>query len=158
MARRRQTALHSPQWRQFDAAKQDLLDILTTDAGVVRVQRAIQVRREAGGLDPFAEARLDDILEWTQPAMCAEIWYSGKLMTQQYLLVGVAQRVATANRPTHFDRIDDQTAHCVSGNSLLPGDYSVGVAFAATHPEVLNRGTNMLFHLVNLARPATNGL
>jgi len=50
-------------------------------------------------------------------------------------------------RPTHFDRCDDRSAHYVSGNSLSPGDYPVGVAFS--HP----RQENAFFDLVNLPTP-----
>ena len=50
-------------------------------------------------------------------------------------------------RPSHFDRIDDKTAHCVSGQNLSPGDYPVGVAIP--HP----KQPGYFFHLVNLTTP-----
>jgi hypothetical protein len=49
--------------------------------------------------------------------------------------------------PTHFDTIDDRTAHCVSGNTLTPGDYPVGMFF--THP----LATDVQFFLHYLPTP-----
>ena len=66
----------------------------------------------------------------------------------QHLIIGVPQMAEAAMRPTHFDRIDDQTAHCVSGNSLEPGDYPVGRAIPFPHT-----GDNVMFHLINLPTP-----
>jgi hypothetical protein len=64
------------------------------------------------------------------------------------LLVGVPQVAEGANRATHFDRIDDHTAHCASGNSLTPGDYPVGVAIP--HPNATHQ---VMYYLVNLPTP-----
>ena len=97
------------------------------------------------------------------PAMVAEVWGHQQAdptfgvpddwehrqhRTVQHLLIGVPQMVEGAARPTHFDRIDDQTAHCVSGNSLIEGDYPVRVAIP--HPNV---GFDVMFYLINLPTP-----
>ena len=79
--------------------------------------------------------------------MVAEYWYGRRHTTEQHLLVGVPSQAPIATRPSHFDRIDDRTAHCVSGNTLSPGDYPVGVAFPSPRPP------NGFFHLVNLPTP-----
>ena len=52
-----------------------------------------------------------------------------------------------AVRPSYFDRVDDRVAHCVSGQSLAPGDYPVGIAFP--HPTE----DKAFFHIVNLPTP-----
>jgi hypothetical protein len=59
----------------------------------------------------------------------------------------VPSQTEGAPRPSHFDRIDDLTAHCVSGTNLLPGNYPVGVAFP--HP----KEDGAFFRLVNLPTP-----
>src|SRR5262249_10579265 len=97
--------------------------------------------------DPAAEQRLKSLYEWTRPAMVAEIWSGHHNVTIQYLLIDVPQFPEGGVRATHFDHIDDRTAHCVSGNSLTPGDYPVGVAIP--HPE----GRDVIFHLLNLPTP-----
>jgi hypothetical protein len=79
--------------------------------------------------------------------MVAEFWESRHHLGTQHLLVGVPSMGPTAIRPSHFDRIDDHTAHCVSGSNLTSGDYPVGVAIP--HP---NR-QGAVFHLVNLPTP-----
>ena len=65
--------------------------------------------------------------------MAAEIWEDHQHGTVQYLLIGVPQYPERMTRATFFDKIDDTTAHCVSGNSLAPGDYPVGIAIPPTH-------------------------
>jgi hypothetical protein len=71
-------------------------------------------------------------------------------MTVQYLLVGLPQlnMYDGMGKSTHFDRIDENTAHCVTGNSLLAGDYPVRVAIS--HPEP---GVDRMFYLTNLPTP-----
>ena len=93
------------------------------------------------------QSRIADLLELTQPAMVAEFWESRRHLGTQHLLVGVPSMGPRAIRPSHFDRIDDQTAHCVSGSNLSPGDYPVGVAIPHPHKE------GAMFHLVNLPTP-----
>jgi hypothetical protein len=68
----------------------------------------------------------------------------------QYLIIGLPQYndATTPPRATHFDRIDDETAHCVSGNSLEPGDYPVRVAIPHPLP-----GQDTMFYLTNLPTP-----
>ena len=56
---------------------------------------------------------------------------------------------AASTRPSHFDAIDDDVAHCVSGSNLSLGDYPVGAAIP--HPG--SRSENAFFHLVNLPNP-----
>ena len=80
--------------------------------------------------------------------MVAEIWEDRTNSTLQYLLVDVPQ-FPEGELATHFDRIDDATSHCASGNSLAPGDYPVGVAIPITHPQADYRD-NRMFDLINL--------
>src|SRR4029078_5820862 len=86
-----------------------------------------------------AEARLREIADFARPAMAAEVWTHSSFdwehrqhVTVQHLLVDVPQYPEISTKATHFDRIDDKTAHCVSGNNLTPGDYPVGGAIP--HP------------------------
>jgi len=127
-------------------AERELLDILCRDPFLPKVKAALEARLAE---DPESDAavRLQRLLDWTRPAMVAEFWQSRRHLGEQHLLVGVPSQAPMAARPSHFDRIDDQTAHCVSGNSLSPGDYPVGVAF----PHPLQEGA--VFHLVNLPTP-----
>ncbi len=109
-----------------------------------RIATALQTASQRGNLSDPARARLDELLQWTKPAMVAEFWDLGKHGGIQHLLVDVPSQAPGAVRPSHFDRIDDRTAHCVSGNTLEPGDYPVGEFFPHPH-----RNT-AAFHLVNL--------
>jgi len=127
-------------------AEIELLDALAWDELVPEIQEALDARLERTR-DPKTAARLARFRELTQPAMVAEYWQDRQHLGEQHLLVGVPSLAEGAIRPSHFDRIDDRTAHCVSGQTLLPGDYPVGVAFP--HPAI----ETAFFHLVNLPTP-----
>lgn len=131
---------------QGSAAQQELLDLLVRDDYVPRVVAAVR-QRMAPGLDHEATARLETLLEWTRPAMVAEYWQDRHHQGEQHLIVGEPSQAEGAVRPSHFDRIDDSVAHCVSGNTLSPGDYPSGIAFL--HPI----RDDAFFHLVNLPSP-----
>jgi hypothetical protein len=134
-------------WIRQRAAREELMDQLAQDAQVSRVKAALESRM-SDRLEPEAAARLKELLDLTRPAMVAEFWFGRQPTGEQHLFVGVPSQVAGAARPSHFDRIDDRTAHCVSGNSLKAGEtYPVGVAFP--HPAQ----ANAFFHLVNLPTP-----
>jgi hypothetical protein len=129
-----------------DGAAQRLEWLASQDAHLPAVTAAIRARL-AEPLDTELGGRLRQLLELTRPAMVAEYWQGRRNYGQQHLLVGVPSLGPGAKRPSHFDRIDDRTAHCVSGNTLSPGDYPVGVAFP--HPST----ETAFFHLVNLPTP-----
>ena len=98
-------------------------------------------------LDSGDAERLQAVVEFPGRAQKrqAEYWEGQRnLGIQHLLLVGVPSLPAGAQSASHFDRIDDHSAHCLSGSSLCPGDYPVGVAFP--HP----RQPGAFFHLVNL--------
>jgi hypothetical protein len=128
------------------AAQQELLDLLARDEYVSRVSTIVR-RRLAQVSDREVAARLEAVLDWTRPAMVAEYWQGGHHLGEQHLTVGEPSQAEGATRPSHFDRIDERTAHCVSGNTLTPGDYPSGIAFL--HP----LRDDAFFHLVNLPTP-----
>lgn len=136
-----------------EQAMLQLQDALAWDDRVPQIRQALEAALGRAGLTPQATERIRKLLELTRPAMAAECW--GRLSPQmpcrlvgtQWLVVGVPSLGPGAERPSHFDRIDDQTAHCVSGQNLSPGDYPVGVAFP--HP----KQPGYLFQLVNLTSP-----
>lgn len=132
--------------RRSESAERELLDLLARDEYVPKLKRMFE-ERMARGQNADAAARLQSLLDWTKPAMVAEFWQNRKWLGEQHLSIGVPSQSAGAVRPSHFDRIDDHTAHCVSGNSLSPGDYPVGVAFP--HPTT----EDAFFHLINLSTP-----
>lgn len=111
-----------------------------------RTTAALQ-RRLDGPLSPEARRAVAQLIELTHPAMVAEYWANGRHQGEQHLLVGVPSQAPGAARPSHFDRIDDQWAHCVSGNTLSPGLYPSNVA--VPHP----MSEEAFFHLINLPSP-----
>ena len=127
-------------------AERELLDLLARDDYVERVRRMLEARM-SGTLTPVAAARLRAVYDWTRPAMVAEFWQRQQHLGEQHLLVDVPSLAQGAMRASHFDRIDDYVAHCVSGNTLTPGEYPVHVAFP--HPVA----DDAFFHLVNLPTP-----
>jgi hypothetical protein len=131
--------------RVEQVARRELEDLLARDKYVPQVKEVLESRLAAGDLDADATARLNAMLELTFPAMVAEFWQEGRHLNRQDLLVGVPKFYPQG--ASHFDRIDDRVAHCVSGVTLSPGEYPVGVAIP--HP---TRET-ALFHLVNLPTP-----
>lgn len=131
---------------RWSRAQQELLDLLARDAEVPRVAGALRQQLE-GLLDREAAARLDAVLEWTRPALVAEYWQERHHRGEQHLIVGEPSQAEGAVRPSHFDRVDDRVAHCVSGNTLSPGDYPSGVAFL--HPI----RDDAFFCIVNLPTP-----
>lgn len=132
--------------RRSDAAERELLDLLVRDKYVPKLKEML-AERLARGQNHIAAARLQALLDWTKPAMVAEFWQNRKWLGEQHLLVDVPSQSAGAVRPSHFDRIDDHTAHCASGNSLSPGDYPVNIAFP--HPTQ----EDAFFRLINLPTP-----
>ncbi len=123
-----------------------LKGLLYRDENALRVKAALQAE-----LDRCEEAetilRIKKLLEPFRPAMVAEYWQGRRHLGEQHLIVGVPSQGPSAPRPSHFDRIDDKVAHCVSGVNLSPGEYPVGVAFP--HP----KQPGAFFHLVNLPTP-----
>lgn len=143
----------------LDFLRIDLLDLIARDSIADSVKSAIE-KRLAEELTPEVRAELTAILAWTRPSMVAEFWSNlderaiGRRPLEfplfvhsgiQHLLIGVPNHSPGAERPSHFDKISETSAHCVSGNALSPGDYPVGVFFP--HP---NFPDNAEFHLVNL--------
>ena len=129
-----------------DNAQRQLLDLLARDAYVARVKQALEKRLAAEPADA-ARSRLTALIGWAWPAMVAEYWQTGHHTSIRHLLVGIPSHPERAQRASHFDRCDDIKAHCVSGNSLSPGDWPVGVFFP--HPSHLDS----MFHLTNLPTP-----
>ncbi|MGQ9574861.1 MAG: hypothetical protein ACUVUC_06050 [Thermoguttaceae bacterium] len=129
-------------------AFRELRDLLARSDCAPIVQSQLQARLRQNRLDAEAARRVSELLELTRPEMVAECWLAGRVfLPAQRLRIGVPSLGPGAERPSHFDRIDDQVAHCVSGQNLAPGDYPVGVAIP--HPK--QPGT--FFHLVNLSTP-----
>ena len=131
-------------------ARQELLDVLAQDRDVPQVKAAIEARLR-GKVDPEAAARLKELLDLTRPVLVAESWIDHKQQLEQHLIVGQPMHAPGALHPSHFDSADDHTAHCVSGNSLNPGYYPVGVAFPP--PNWPLDFPVAAFHLVNLPTP-----
>lgn len=119
-------------WRPHAAARRQLLDLLCQDELVPQLKTALETRLGSAALDDAARERLNEVLEWTRPALVAEIWKNRRQIAEQHLLVDVPRQSLNATRPSHFSRIDDRTATCVSGQNLAPGEYAVGLAIA--HP------------------------
>lgn len=139
-------------WHVHETARRELLDCLVQDQYVDPVAEVLRERIESGRLAEDAIARLEQVLDWTRPAMVAEYWQTdapgpARHLGIQHLYVGVPSVPEGAQQASHFDRIDDEVAHCVSGNSLSPGEWPVGVAFP--HPQQ----EEAFFHLVNLPTP-----
>lgn len=141
------TAASGNKRRAVEVAFRELRDVLARDAEVPKLKAALETRLADKNLTPASAARLKELLELTQPAMVAEYWEGRRHLNAQHLLIGVPSWSVGAERPSHFDRIDDQTAHCVNGQNLSPGDYPVGVA--VPHP----KRDGALFHLINLRIP-----
>ncbi len=131
------------------AALVEIRDLLASDANIAPIRKILEARLAEGGLSPEAERRLTELAELTRPAMVAEFWNEGRHANTQRLLVGVPS--VTELGTSHFDRIDDQTAHVVTGVNLSEGDYPVGVAIP--HPSADPRYQSAFFHLVNLPTP-----
>jgi hypothetical protein len=70
---------------------------------------------------------------------------------EQHLIVGQPQHAPGAEHPSFFDHVEGNVAHCASGNALLPGNYTVGVAFPA--PRWNQGAAEAVFHLVSLPTP-----
>jgi hypothetical protein len=124
-----------------------LLDVFCREALLPQAKAALEKRLADAALEESARERLTEVLDWTRPALVAEIWQNRRQIAEQHLLVDVARQSLNATRPSHFSRIDDRTAWCVSGQNLEPGEYPVGVAIA--HPS----RPAWMCHLVNLPTP-----
>jgi hypothetical protein len=128
-------------------ARQNIEEAMACGEELPRLKAALAAKLAEPGLSPVSAARLRELEDLTRPAMVAEYWQNRKHLSSQFLLIGVPSWGANQVRPSHFDRIDSRTAHCVSGQNLVPGDYPVGVAIP--HP----RTEGAFFHLVDLSSP-----
>lgn len=138
--------------RSHATAERELLYLLARDDVLPRVRAALERRLREAETSPLsreADDRLQTVYDWSRPAMVAEFWEGGEHKAIQHLILGVPNQPANAPKPSLFDRCDDRTAHCVSGNSLSPGDWPVGVFFP--HPSSMTDGAQ--FHLKNLPTP-----
>jgi predicted DNA-binding transcriptional regulator len=124
-------------------AEHELLDAIVRDDTQPRALQLLAESIAAAG-DAASGTALRHIADFAKPAMAAEVWWNRAHITVQYLIVGVPQFNEMATRATHFDRIDETTAHCVSGNVLSEGNYPVRLAIP--HPQ----GSEMMYHLTNL--------
>ncbi len=138
---------HQPSNHPGGVARRQLLCELACDEAAPGVKRALESRLADSRLHPAAVKSLQALVDLTQPAMVAEYWENGRHTNVQRLLVDVPSQQPGAPRPSHFDRIDDRTAHCVTGSNLSLGDYPVGTAIP--HPS----RPGAIFHLVNLPTP-----
>lgn len=130
--------------REQEGATRELLDLMVRPDTAPAVLRAIQKRLDDPQLEAADAARLRDLYDWSRPAMVAEYWDNHANQAIQHLLVGVPSMPPGAQFPSHFDECSNTVAHCVSGNSLSPGYYPVGIAFL--HP----RQPGAFFQLVYL--------
>jgi hypothetical protein len=132
-----------------EMAERELLDLIARDDTRSRVLEILGAKIAAAP-DAAARTTLESIADFAKPAMVAEVWANRMHLTVQYLLVDVPQiNEPSLGNPhatrTHFDRIDDHIAHCVSGASLTEGDYPVRIAIG--HPEPNHE---VMFYLTNL--------
>ncbi len=134
-------------WLRHEDAERNLREALARDEHVEDIRAELEARLQEGDLDPEGGRRLQELASLCRPAMVAEFWQERQHRGIQHLIVGVPSQAPSAPRPSHFDRIDDRTAHCVSGSNLAAGDYPVGVAIP--HPNQ----PDAVFHLVNLPTP-----
>ena len=132
-----------PDW---SLAEWTVIDRLANPGDTETVVKLIEQRLLDERTTDEGRRRLEALVGWTRPAMVAEIWYGPRHEVIQHLLIGVPSHAVGAPNPSHFDRIDDRVAHCVSGNSLSPGDWPVGRFFP--NPHINGRGSQ--FFLVNL--------
>jgi len=116
-----------------EAAERELLDLLARDDCLPRLKEALSAKLAAMS-NIEAAARLQTLLDWTKPELVAEFWQDRRQIGRQHLLVGVPSQPPGAQRPSLFDPVDERVAHCVSGNTLTPGDYPVGEAIP--HPKM----------------------
>ena len=144
------------------AARRELIDLIVRDDTRPQVLELLE-KRIAAATDATNVELLRDVADFARPAIAAEVWghqaerpdiqqeanwEHRQNFTVQHLLVDVPQIPEMAVRATHFDRIDDKTAHCVSGSTLSEGDYPVGVAIPNPNPSL-----EVMFYLVNLPTP-----
>lgn len=130
-------------------SESELLDLIARDD--TREDTLAMLReRAARETDEAVVQKLNYLLDFAKPGMAAEGWNNHTNVVIQFLLIGVPQYNDQISPPraTHFDHIDERTAHCVSGNSLTAGDYPVRVGIP--HPEP---GRDSLFYLTNLPTP-----
>lgn len=129
-------------------AMRELGDLILRDEYLPAVHEGLKQRLAAADLTPQAEARLRRAFDRTRPMLVAEYWEGRRHVGIQYMIVGVPSFPEGGLRASHFDPVDEQRAHCVSGNSLQPGeDYPIGVAIP--HPQ----SPGAMFHLVYLPTP-----
>ena len=128
---------------RHELAERELLDLIARDDTRPRVLEILNRK-----IAEDSNTTLQNIADFARPAMVAEVWEDRANPIVQFLILGVPQENAGTLHPTHFDRIDESTAHCVSGNSLTEGDYPVRLAIPFPEPT-----HERMFYLTNLPTP-----
>ncbi len=130
--------------------------LMLRDDWAPRLMEGVEARLSNPEITEDGARLMESLRDDLRPAMAAEIWMEGRLMTVQFLYVGIPQWPDSpgARTSTFFDRIDDDSAHLVNGNTLTPGDYPVGrmFPFEANVPGLAVRAFRV-FRLVNLPTP-----
>jgi hypothetical protein len=128
-------------------ARRRLLDALTQDRDVPRLKAAMEARAAA---DKKAAVLLSTLVDLIRPAVVLESWSGGEQGVEQLCLIGAPAQAAADDRLTIFDRVNDETVHCQSGNVLPRGNYPLGVAFL---PPSSDPAKPTIFFLTNLSTP-----
>ena len=128
-----------------EMAERELLDLIARDDTRDEALKLLKAKIDTSP-DAATSTTLRTIADFARPAMAAEVWKDRENIFVQYLIIGEPQFNEGTTNPTHFDRIDENLAHCVSGNSLTEGDYPVRIAIGyPDHP-----GKDRMFYLTNL--------
>lgn len=146
------SAAARPGGAAVDDAERELLDLIARDEQLPRIRAAIEAQLRSMPPEQVSE-RFQELHALTRDALLAEIWTERRNTTLQWLFVGEPQYPEDASRPTHFDRVDGNNVHCVSGNSLAEGNYPLGVANPPSRrdPQIASEG--VAFHLMHLPTP-----
>ena len=128
-----------------EMAERELLDLIARDDTRDEALKLLKAKIDTSP-DAATSTTLRTIADFARPAMAAEVWKDRENIFVQYLIIGEPQFNEGTTNPTHFDRIDENLAHCVTGNSLTEGDYPVRIAIGyPDHP-----GKDRMFYLTNL--------
>ena len=129
---------------RYEQVEHELLDLVAREETRDRTVKLLTDNAR----NAAASSTLIGIADYARPAMAAEVWIDRSNLYVQYLIIGVPQHNEGSKNPTHFDRIDEKSAHCVTGNSLSEGDYPVRIAIGYPEP-----GNDRMFYLTNLPTP-----
>ena len=124
-----------------------LEDALACEKYSAYVEKSLREAENRPNVPETEKTVLRHLLTLTSQRIAVEFWKDGRLDHSQILEIGVPQKSGTMLKASFFDKLDENEAHCASGNSLTEGFHPLNRALP------LPKNPGEFFHIMNISSP-----